>query len=187
MNITEATYTAESGQVLEIVHGNITHESTDAVVNAANSYLVHGGGVAGAIARAGGAAIQDQSDAWVETHGELAMDVAVTSGEAPEQVRDPRRGADLARRGRRRRRAAGPRGAQHPRQGRRAQDRLDRDARHLVRHRLPQGTLRQILLEETFAFFARSPESSVRLVRMTNFDTPTVTDFLEALDGLKKE
>ena len=51
----------------------------------------------------------------------------------------------------------------------------------------PKELCAEILLEETLAFFARSPDSSVRLVRMTNFDTPTVTDFLEALEALKTE
>lgn len=54
-----------------LVQGDITSENVDAIVNAANSRLVHGGGVAGAIVRAGGRAIQDESDAWVRAHGEV--------------------------------------------------------------------------------------------------------------------
>jgi len=41
---------------------DITEESTDAIVNAANSYLQHGGGVAGAIVRKGGYIIQEESN-----------------------------------------------------------------------------------------------------------------------------
>lgn len=48
--------------VLELITGDITGMTTDAIVNAANSYLKHGGGVAGAIARTGGRVIQDESD-----------------------------------------------------------------------------------------------------------------------------
>jgi O-acetyl-ADP-ribose deacetylase (regulator of RNase III) len=47
---------------LEIVQGDITEEKVDAVVNAANSHLKHGGGVAGAIVRKGGWIIQEESD-----------------------------------------------------------------------------------------------------------------------------
>lgn len=58
-----------SGQTLQLVRGDITTETTDAIVNAANVYLQHGGGVAGAIVRRGGVIIQQESDAWVRTHG----------------------------------------------------------------------------------------------------------------------
>lgn len=58
-----------SGQTLQIVRGDITAETTDAIVNAANAHLQHGGGVAGAIASRGGPAIQRESDAWVRAHG----------------------------------------------------------------------------------------------------------------------
>ena len=47
---------------LELVVGDITEMGTDAIVNAANSQLLHGGGVAGAIVRKGGRSIQDESN-----------------------------------------------------------------------------------------------------------------------------
>lgn len=61
-----------SGQSLQIVQGDITTEEVDAIVNAANEQLAHGGGVAWAISKKGGAVIQEESDAWVRKHGPVS-------------------------------------------------------------------------------------------------------------------
>ena len=56
-------------QTIQIVQGDITAESVDAIVNAANEHLQHGGGVAWAISKKGGATIQKESDEWIRQHG----------------------------------------------------------------------------------------------------------------------
>lgn len=61
-----------SGQKIEIAQGDLTKEPLDAIVNAANSLLAHGGGVAGAIVRAGGEVIQEESDDWVGMYGPVS-------------------------------------------------------------------------------------------------------------------
>jgi O-acetyl-ADP-ribose deacetylase (regulator of RNase III) len=61
-----------TGQTVQIVQGDITAETADAIVNAANEYLQHGAGVAGAIVRRGGQVIQQESDKWVRDHGTVS-------------------------------------------------------------------------------------------------------------------
>ncbi len=55
--------------MVQIVQGDITTEEVSAIVNAANEHLQHGGGVAWAISKKGGPAIQKESDAWIRHHG----------------------------------------------------------------------------------------------------------------------
>ena len=50
------------GKILRLVQGDITERNIDAIVNAANSRLQHGGGVAGAIVKKGGQIIQEESN-----------------------------------------------------------------------------------------------------------------------------
>jgi O-acetyl-ADP-ribose deacetylase len=64
-----------------VVAGDLTEERTDAIVNAANTALAHGGGVAGAIVRRGGGEIQTESYAKAPVS---VGDAAVTgSGRLP--------------------------------------------------------------------------------------------------------
>lgn len=50
------------GVSLSVIRGDLTESDVDAIVNAANSHLQHGGGVAGAIVRKGGFVIQEESN-----------------------------------------------------------------------------------------------------------------------------
>jgi O-acetyl-ADP-ribose deacetylase len=70
---------------IEVVEGDITAQEVDVIVNAANSELRHGGGVAAAISRAGGPVINEESRAWVAAHGPVGPGrAAVTSaGDMP--------------------------------------------------------------------------------------------------------
>ncbi|MFZ6016189.1 MAG: macro domain-containing protein [Nitrospirota bacterium] len=51
-----------NGKTIRLVQGDLTERDVDAIVNAANSHLQHGGGVAGAIVRKGGQVIQEESN-----------------------------------------------------------------------------------------------------------------------------
>lgn len=73
MNRTLSDHTI--GQVtVELVCGDITQEQVDAIVNAANASLKHGGGLAAIIVRKGGEEIQKESDEWVARHGPVPHD-----------------------------------------------------------------------------------------------------------------
>ena len=69
MNTVLTEHVLSTGQILQIVQGDITTETVDAIVNAANEHLQHGGGVAWAISKKGGPAIQKESDVWIQQHG----------------------------------------------------------------------------------------------------------------------
>ena len=114
---------------IEVQQADITKLEVDAIANAANTELRHGGGVAGAISRAGGPAVQAESDERAPIG--LGEAVETTAGEMPcrwvihaatMELGRPDLGRDHPQRDR-----------EHPRQGRRARREEPRAGR--LRHR----------------------------------------------------
>ena len=66
---------------LEVIQADVTKLEVDAIANAANTQLKHGGGVAGAISRAGGPEVQRESDERAPIG--LGEAVETTAGDMP--------------------------------------------------------------------------------------------------------
>ena len=66
---------------LEVIAADVTKLEVDAIANAANTQLAHGGGVAAAISRAGGPEVQRESDERAPIG--LGEAVETTAGEMP--------------------------------------------------------------------------------------------------------
>jgi O-acetyl-ADP-ribose deacetylase (regulator of RNase III) len=62
-----------------VVRGSLLEEPVEAIVNAANGLLAHGGGVAGIISRAAGPALQEESTRLVEQEGPIQTGCAVVT------------------------------------------------------------------------------------------------------------
>jgi len=73
------------GRVFEVATGDLLSEPVDAIVNAANGHLAHGGGVAAAIARAAGPALAEEGERIVSRWGPIEVGEAVvtTAGRLP--------------------------------------------------------------------------------------------------------
>ncbi len=161
---------------LRLVQGDITLASTDAIVNAANSRLQHGGGVAAAIVRRGGEQIQRESDAL----GTCAEGDAVVTGAGRLQARyvihtvGPR-GGD-------------PQGDQKLASAiRRSLERAEELGLHSISapavssgiFGFPRDRCAQILLQVAAEYLAEHPASSLQQVDFCLFDDGTLAVFAE--------
>ncbi len=177
--------TMPSGQKIQVRQGDLTAEATDAIVNAANGHLAHGGGVAGAIVRRGGAVIQEESAAWVATHGPVPTgQVAVTgAGALPcrqviHAVGPVWQGGDAGEEEALRAAATNSLRQAH-------QLKLGSLAMPAISSGIfgfPKDRCAEILVDAAIAFCRAHGDSPLREIRFTNIDAPTVEVFRAELE-----
>jgi O-acetyl-ADP-ribose deacetylase len=180
-------YKLQGGQALQIVDGDLTQESVDAIVNAANSQLQHGGGVAGAIVRLGGMEIQKQSDAWVRQHGLVSHAKPAYTGAGNLLCKYVIH-------------AVGPVWGEGDEDAKLA-DAIAGSLRIADQLKLtslafpaistgifgfPKERAAHIITQTILHYFKNNPRSSLKEVRLTLFDQPTIQVFIRAweVDGL---
>lgn len=175
-----STCTLTTGQKLHAVLGDITYEEVDAIVNAANSQLAHGGGVAAAIVRRGGEEVVEQSKVWIQHNGPVSTGSAAITG-----------GGDLP--ARYVIHAVGPvwrDQGDEPEQLRSAvQSALAMADDHLVRsislpaissgiYGFPKPLAAQVIWNAVVDYFSAHPDSGIEYVRFCNIDQETADLFV---------
>lgn len=174
------------GPEMLVLKGDLTESSADAIVNAANSRLAHGGGLARAIVRKGGSCIQHESSHWVHSHGPLAVGSAVSTsgGSLPCRFVIHTVGPNVARLPKPTR--------DHAQQLRNAvwsaleeADRLE--LRSVAIPGISTGAFgyprdqgAREIVGECARFCCERSSSSVRVIGLMNFDDPTVVSFVKA-------
>lgn len=181
MSILHYSHPFPSGLTLEISEGDLTREPVDAIVNAANEMLMHGGGVAAAIARAAGEELQEESEAWIQDYGPVTHEhPAVTrAGRLPCKIVIHAVGPVWGSGDEDRKLTAAVHGS------------LDA-ASHLKLKSIsfpaistgifgfPRDRAARVMLGAVRDWAAAQPRASLQIVRMTLFDVLAVRDFLTA-------
>ena len=175
----------KSGKMLQILSGDITKEHVDAIVNAANAYLQHGGGVAGVISLNGGQQIQKESDRWIEKHGPVRHESpAYTSGgDLPCRYVIHAVGPVWGEGAEDKKLAAAIMGALKL-ANQLGVSSIAFPAISTGIFGFPKERAAQIILQEFMDDFGESPDTSLELVRLTLFDDESVAAFLKAADSV---
>ena len=170
---------------MQIVHGDLIQEQVDAIVNAANAYLKHGGGVAGAIARHGGPQIQAESDSWVRQHGPVSHEkpAYTHAGNLPCRYVIHAVGPIWGEGDEHAKLSTAVRGAL----GLADQLSLESIALPAISTGIfgfPKDQAAQVIISAMQDYFARYPASGIRQARITLIDQPTLNVFLNAWETI---
>ncbi len=171
-----------SGHIIRVVQGDITTETSHAIVNAANEQLLHGGGVAGAISRIGGPTIQQESHTWVRQHGPVDTGSAAITGAG----RLPAKFVIHA---------VGPvwgSGNEEKQLGSAVRSALSLAAESKLETISipgissgifggPKAVCAQVIVVATLDYLAQNPTTSLKEIRFCNIDQPTAAAFVAAV------
>lgn len=173
-----------SGAVVRVVQGDLTAEAVDAIVNAANEHLAHGGGVAGVIVRRGGRVIQDESDAWVAEHGPVRTGTAAitSAGSLPARHVIHAVGPVWGDRGDEPGLLAGAVTSALELAAARGLTSIALPAIASGIFGFPKDRCAQVILEAVHGWLAANPDSPLREVRCCNIDDVTAQHFLVAAE-----
>jgi O-acetyl-ADP-ribose deacetylase (regulator of RNase III) len=173
------------GQKIQVARADLTEERVDAIVNAANSQLQHGGGLAAAIVRKGGPEIQEESDAWVRQYGPVAHDTPAytRAGNLPARYVIHAVGPVWGEGDEDAKLAGAVSGAL------RVADWLALESVALPAistgiFGFPKERAAGVILTAIRQFFALNPAAGIKLVRLALFDQPTLDAFLKEWDQI---
>ncbi len=180
MNTVLVERTLPTGQSIQVVQGDLTTEKVDAIVNAANEHLAHGGGVAWAIVRKGGEVIQQESDNWIREHGRVSHShpAWTSGGRLPAKYVIHAVGPVWGDGDEDSKLSAAVRGSL------RVADELGLDSIALPAistgiFGFPKGRAADVIFKAIQHYFRESPESKVIQVRIVLLDQATIDAFLE--------
>ncbi len=178
------SHTYPNGAGLEIVQGDLTQEPVDAIVNAANDRLKHGGGIARIIVRRGGRVIQRESDAWVREHGPVSHNrpAYTSAGKLPCRYVIHAVGPVWGSGDEDRKLAQAVSGSLAL-AGELGLGSIALPAISTGIFGFPKARAAGVFYRAIQSFFAAHPDSGLRQVRLTLYDQPTVDAFLESWDA----
>ncbi len=169
--------------VVQLVQGDITQEQVDAIVNAANKYLEHGGGLARVIVKKGGQVIQEESRQWVARHGPVTHEepAYTTAGQLPAKYVIHAVGPVWGEGDEDAKLAAAIRGSL-----RRAEElgctSIALPAISTGIFGFPKDRAARVIYQTLKTYLEEHSDTPLRLIRMVVYDVPTVQAFVEAWD-----
>lgn len=181
MVIVKFEHHCPSEQVIRIIHGDLTEEQVDVIVNAANEFLAHGGGVAWAIVKRGGASIQAESAKWVAMHGKVKTGNVAITGAGELACKAVIHAVGPVWHGGKKNEAELLRSAVWNSLEQAHQKNFTSIAMPAISSGIfgfPKDRCAQILLETALDFCAKFPQSPLREIRFTLMDQPTLEVFL---------